>query len=64
MALPEDQQRFEELQKLLEGKLTINTSDAIKVRAEFRSGKSEGTEVGRWQYEVKWTEVTDDESPM
>lgn len=62
MVLPEDEQRFQELQKLLEGKLTINTSDAIKVRAEFRSGKSEGIGIGRWQYEVKWTEVKDDES--
>jgi hypothetical protein len=62
MVLPEDEQRFEELQKLLEGKLRIHTSNAIEVRAEFRSGKSIGTEVGRWQYEVKWTEVKDDES--
>lgn len=64
MVLPEDEQRFQELQKLLEGKLRIYTSNAIEVRAEFRSGKSDGSGIGRRQYEVKWTEVKDDESPV
>jgi len=60
-ALPEDRQRHEEIKVLLESKLTVDPSKAVRATAEFRPRKGTHTPPGVIrQLEVKWTVVDDD----
>jgi hypothetical protein len=54
-ALPEDRQRHEEIKRLLEGKLEIDPSQAIRARADFRDRNDPNWSGKGWRpLEVRW----------
>lgn len=56
-ALPEDQARHGELQRLLADRLTIHPAKALRVKAEFRPKQNGRPGKGMKELEVSWTVV-------
>jgi hypothetical protein len=56
-ALPEDRQRRQEIEVILEGRLTVDPSTAVRVAGEFRGRKNTNAYPGIRSLEVKWTVV-------
>lgn len=58
-ALPEDRERHEELQRLLEARLVVNPAQAVRLRAEFRvRSDPEWSGYGWPPLEVRWEELS------
>ena len=49
-ALPDDRTRYEELARLLEGRLTTNGAGTFCARAQFRANEP-------WDLQVEWTRI-------